>query len=163
MHYLADFNVTPEQSVIRPILDFSIGIGTLLLSGLLTAKAKRIIYSTSLYVHIMRIDVDNIDKATTAKELNDIDSLLNLVHAEENALMVPFLLHDKIWGKANIPTVSELKETDPDFESIYILNKTPRWLKYNSNEMRHDTLAIIRKLVGATGHLRRKGDASAMA
>lgn len=148
MYSLVDFNTTPGQGFMQALLILMVGIAGAILGGILTSKAKRMIYSTSLYIHIMRVDLEHIDKVKAAKQLSDIDGLLNLVHKEERALMVPFLLHDRIWHNVDIPTVPDLVDVDHDFESNHILMKTPKWLLYSANEMRIDTLTILRKLSG---------------
>lgn len=91
------------------------------------ARAKRVIFMTTLYLQMIR-------NTNPSKDcLEDLNRLFKLV-GDVNALRLPSLLRQKIWGNkdAAIRRADEkLAEGNLDEACQTVLSNTPRWLRYD--------------------------------
>lgn len=126
------------------------------LGRILPNRTKRLIFVGSLIAHIQ--NCNTADKALISK----LNTLLHLC-GDENALMLPMQLHQKIWRNVNIDqlfedkgfqvnddngllAINQSKYTSKKIRTLSedIIKIMPNWLKYSSNNrMRQDLITLL--------------------
>lgn len=121
----------------------------LVLSNLaLSNRGRRMMLSVSLYAHLKEIDTDHLEDQLVSDLARDINELFKLVRVNEKALIIPILLHNRIWKDQELPNEDELRELPAKNNCKRILHCVPRWLRYDEKVMSDDIALIIRKHVG---------------
>lgn len=114
----------------------------------LSNRGRRMLLSVSLYAHIKQLDPDNLDSEVLDKIMRDINALFKLVKTNERALMIPILLHNRIWKNVALPNEEALESQPMRITSRAIFKSVPAWLRYDEKVMVDDITMVIRKCVG---------------
>ena len=115
-----------------------------LMSKLTSRHGKRIIFITSLYFQVVRLERLKSDAMT---KLNEIMSLA----ACEDALRFPVAIRGMVWHNTDLSSTlsEELLDTDISEDRVKeiserVVGLTPKWLRYGQTEMLADVGALIR-------------------
>ena len=136
------YTLTSKRRSLGEILIF---LMQFLLSKLISSHGKRIIFITSLYFEVVRLERL---KTSAFTKLNDIMNL----SSSEDALRLPAEFRRMVWGHTKID--SELSEEflDKDISeerakviSTRVVDLSPVWVRYDKRAMISDVLELIRK------------------
>lgn len=128
---------------------FSIGQGLLALYGKIASKhAKHVFFIASLHAQYNHYNQHRQMAAMATKKLNEV---IDLAYRPD-ALDLPAMLHDKMWGKTgleNVLTEAAIVNATSDDEvatlARNVVHISPRWSRYGTEaEMVEDTSTWIR-------------------
>lgn len=111
-------------------------------------RLRRILFNVSLYVDLIELDVRTITPERVADVGRQLNNLLNLVSSEERSLYFPIYAHALIWGKDPVMTVDQVVTLGLRRSTEYIINQTPRWLRYEYEVMQDDIAVVLRRFLG---------------
>lgn len=116
-----------------------------ILSKLISNHGKRIIFITSLYFHVVRLE------RLRADALTKINSIMNLA-ANEKALYLPIAIREIVWNHTSIDDElsAELLDQEISAEKAHSLSQrvvelSPEWVRYNKRDMLSDVFDLISK------------------
>lgn len=114
----------------------------------LTMRGRRMLLSISLYAQLKQIDASSLDEETLESLTEDINELFGLVKRNNDALIIPIMVHKYIWRRVDLPDPEQLKSQPIRKSCHQILRGVPRWLRYNEKVMSDDVGILVRKCIG---------------
>jgi hypothetical protein len=115
------------------------------MSALMSNHVKRMIFITSLYCYVERLD------SLREEALVKLNRAMPMARSG-NALRFPAAMRNIVWGDTQVESVLDhhlLKEDIPDqlvaLKAEEIVNLTPRWIRYPRNSMIRDTQLLIKR------------------
>lgn len=105
---------------------------------------KRLILTMSLYAHLRELDAHRASSEQVLGTIRELVALLGISPKSERSLMLPVLIAEYIWDQRQVPVQQVLgsSHTAP-WSCERIMGATPRWLRYDREQMRRDIMSIL--------------------